>query len=369
MNYYPFHLGDYASATRHLSWDEDLAYRRLIDAYYTREAPIPADKRAAYRLVCATTESQREAVDVILTEFFTLVDGWWTNSRCDEEINAAAVKREKARASAMIGVQSREQKNAELRRLRMKDAKERGSHTQDEWVALVSLCGEACIRCGSTEKIQKDHIMPIYQGGDDSIDNLQPLCRTCNSAKGPENIDHRPANWKESVKLTLSERSANAENKSANAGKLFSEWSAPNPNPNPNPNISTDVDIKDKRAPRFDARAHLVSLGVPDQIAVDWVSHRRAKRSAPTQTAINGIAKEASKAGMLLSEALSMCCERGWTGFKSDWIAKDQPVLARPINGRQAAISNYAAQAAEARAHIEFPITERDITGEAIRVT
>ena len=40
-----------------------------------------------------------------------------------------------------------------------------------------------------------------------------------------------------------------------------------------------------------------------------------------------------------------------------------------PINGRQAAISNYAAQAAEARAHIEFPITERDITGDVVRVT
>ena len=39
-----------------------------------------------------------------------------------------------------------------------------------------------------------------------------------------------------------------------------------------------------------------------------------------------------------------------------------------PINGRQAAISNYAAQAAEARAHIEFPITERDITGDVVRV-
>lgn len=149
-------------------------------------------------------------------------------------------------------------------------------------------------------------------------------------------------------------------------------WDNPKHNPNETPSpspISTNVDIKDKRAPRFDARAHLVSLGVPDQIAVDWVSHRRAKRSAPTQTAINGIAKEAAKAGMLLSDALSMCCERGWTGFKSDWITKDQQVLARPINGRQAAISNYAAQAAEARAHIEFPITERDITGDVVRVT
>ncbi len=45
MNYYPFHIGDYAKKTRHLSWDEDMAYRRLIDAYYLHEGPLPADKR------------------------------------------------------------------------------------------------------------------------------------------------------------------------------------------------------------------------------------------------------------------------------------------------------------------------------------
>ena len=45
MNYYAFHIGDYASATRHLSWIEDAAYRRLIDCYYVREVPFPTDKR------------------------------------------------------------------------------------------------------------------------------------------------------------------------------------------------------------------------------------------------------------------------------------------------------------------------------------
>ena len=40
MNYYPFHIGDYLSATRHLSWEEDAAYRRLLDTYYTTEKPV-----------------------------------------------------------------------------------------------------------------------------------------------------------------------------------------------------------------------------------------------------------------------------------------------------------------------------------------
>jgi uncharacterized protein YdaU (DUF1376 family) len=43
MNYYPFHVGDYAAHTAHLEPMEDLAYRRMLDAYYLRESPLPVD--------------------------------------------------------------------------------------------------------------------------------------------------------------------------------------------------------------------------------------------------------------------------------------------------------------------------------------
>lgn len=101
MNYYPFHIGDYASATRHLSWDEDCAYRRLLDIYYTTEAPIPADLRRACRLVLATTDEQREAVRVVLEEFFTATEDGWINSRADDEILAMREKQAKQRERAM----------------------------------------------------------------------------------------------------------------------------------------------------------------------------------------------------------------------------------------------------------------------------
>ena len=31
MNFFPFHIGDYAAHTKHLSLLEDLTYRRLLD--------------------------------------------------------------------------------------------------------------------------------------------------------------------------------------------------------------------------------------------------------------------------------------------------------------------------------------------------
>ena len=100
MNYYPFHIGDYLSATRHLSWAEDAAYRRLLDTYYTTEKALPLDLRAVCRLVLATTEEQREAVRVVLDEFFEQTDDGWKNGRADAEIDAMRDKQQKQRDKA-----------------------------------------------------------------------------------------------------------------------------------------------------------------------------------------------------------------------------------------------------------------------------
>lgn len=100
MNYYPFHIGDYASATRHLSWDEDAAYRRLLDVYYTTEKPIPLDERQAFRLVGAQTETQREAVKVVLNEFFEFTSEGWKNRRADAVIAEMKARQQKQREKA-----------------------------------------------------------------------------------------------------------------------------------------------------------------------------------------------------------------------------------------------------------------------------
>lgn len=92
MNFYAFHIGDYASATRHLTWEEDCAYRRLLDVYYTREEPLPDDLRAICRLVVASTTEQRQAVEVVLHEFFHQTEAGWISPRADREIDAMRVK-------------------------------------------------------------------------------------------------------------------------------------------------------------------------------------------------------------------------------------------------------------------------------------
>lgn len=103
MNFYPHHIGDYLTATAHLTWVEDCAYRRLLDLYYSREQAIPADLVQASRLCRAATKEERKAVETVLAEFFTLTDAGWTHSRCEQEIVKAADAAERARANGKKG--------------------------------------------------------------------------------------------------------------------------------------------------------------------------------------------------------------------------------------------------------------------------
>lgn len=47
----------------------------------------------------------------------------------------------------------------------------------------------SCVKCGSAERLQIDHIVPVIKGGKDEMDNLQILCQPCNVRKGTREND------------------------------------------------------------------------------------------------------------------------------------------------------------------------------------
>jgi 5-methylcytosine-specific restriction endonuclease McrA len=55
-----------------------------------------------------------------------------------------------------------------------------------EWVrgAVMRRAGWKCQRCPSSEGLGVDHIIPVIRGGENTLENLQALCRSCNSEKG-----------------------------------------------------------------------------------------------------------------------------------------------------------------------------------------
>lgn len=84
MHYYQFHIGDYRAATSHLSNEEDLAYRRLLDMYYDSESPIPTD----IDWVSRRLRLGSDVVTSVLKDMFEPTEKGWVNKRADDEIQA-----------------------------------------------------------------------------------------------------------------------------------------------------------------------------------------------------------------------------------------------------------------------------------------
>ena len=105
MHYYQFNIGDYASHTRHLNLLEDLAYRRLLDAYYLHEKPLDIDSTAVARHI--GMREHTDIVDAVLNEFFEVVDGSFVNQRADKEIQAYKGKIEQASRAGKASAERR----------------------------------------------------------------------------------------------------------------------------------------------------------------------------------------------------------------------------------------------------------------------
>lgn len=134
-------------------------------------------------------------------------------------------KSSKARESASSKWKTSDD-HAATRSERLAIARTKGTHSKEEWEELKGFFGH-CVICGTSSdeaKLVKDHIVPIYQGGSDGIDNLQPLCQSCNSRKGPDVTDYRlvycdrnglkmPAKWLRNACETPANKNKIKENK------------------------------------------------------------------------------------------------------------------------------------------------------------
>jgi uncharacterized protein YdaU (DUF1376 family) len=103
MHYYQFHIGDYASHTRHLSLIEDLAYRRLLDFYYLHEQPI---KQRDIARQIGMRDCEQDVLTV-LNEFFVSTDAGFVSPRADKEIQHYHSKVEQASKAGKASAERR----------------------------------------------------------------------------------------------------------------------------------------------------------------------------------------------------------------------------------------------------------------------
>lgn len=63
----------------------------------------------------------------------------------------------------------------------------RSRHIPDDVKVLVwQRDGGQCVKCGATDYLEYDHIIPFSKGGSNSENNIQLLCRKCNLARSGE---------------------------------------------------------------------------------------------------------------------------------------------------------------------------------------
>ena len=113
--------------------------------------------------------------------------------------------------------------------------------------------------------------------------------------------------WDANTMQTQCERIANASKIDANAPKSDADCMLPITH-NPLPIIKTKTTTAKMPTPD----------GVSPELWSDYLSVRKGKPM--TQTALNGIAREATKAGISLEAGLRVCAERGWSGLKAEWL-------------------------------------------------
>ena len=88
-------------------------------------------------------------------------------------------------------------------------------------------------------------------------------------------------------------------------------------------NTNIDTDIKPYKEPAKANHSKTIAdkpESVSQEVWDEFVLLRKQKRTTVTPLVIKGIETEAEKAKMSLQDALTTCIERGWQGFKADWV-------------------------------------------------
>ena len=114
MNFYKHYIGDYQRDTGHLSLAEHGAYRLMLDAFYATGKPLPADKKALYRLLRAATAVERKAIDFVSAPFWEITSNGLINARAALEIEKAAKQAEINRQIAIEREKRKRQKLEEI---------------------------------------------------------------------------------------------------------------------------------------------------------------------------------------------------------------------------------------------------------------
>lgn len=175
---------DYAKEyrKRHLA---RLANRERL--YYITYQPYILDRRRRYY------ESHAEESRLYARQY------WQKNKERVQEYQRR-YRKENPGVIAAWRAANRDKLRASKHRRRARIRSAGPSFTAAQWAELKHQYNYTCLCCKRREpeiKLVPDHVIPLGPPGTGRIENIQPLCETCNKRKATKATDYRDAWWKQ----------------------------------------------------------------------------------------------------------------------------------------------------------------------------
>lgn len=114
LDWYPFFIVDYRRDTRHLTLEQDGAYRRLIDEYMMTREPLPNDDAALARIV-GIPKAEWDRLAPAVRRFFRMRNDKLFHKRCEREIRAQNTRHNRNSKRAQKGGMAKAFKDKQLR--------------------------------------------------------------------------------------------------------------------------------------------------------------------------------------------------------------------------------------------------------------
>jgi 5-methylcytosine-specific restriction endonuclease McrA len=177
-----FHLDVRKGKSKYTNWCED-CHKEYHHEYYLR------NKEKILKKASEQYENNKESQKAYSRE-------WQKNNR-DKRI--IITRRWRKNNREYVVSSSREYKKAHPDKVTASSERRRakimgngGTVSDKEWKDILDKYGNICLRCGRNDvKLMMDHIIPINLGGRHSVENIQPLCQSCNSIKYLNTTDYR----------------------------------------------------------------------------------------------------------------------------------------------------------------------------------
>lgn len=105
-------------------------------------------------------------------------------------------------------------------------------------------------------------------------------------------------------------------------------------------NLIPDSQIQDEpqaaivpKPKKYEFAKELIDLGVESKVVDAWMQVRKTKKATNSEIALNGFKREVAKAGLSISDAVTLCIEKSWSGLEADWIKPKQQAAPIPQKG------------------------------------